>query len=795
MRMHPRPSAWLDDFRRDARCGLRNLRRYPGAAVVAIASLAAGIGATSVTLTIRNAVFHKPPAEYRDALQLSRVQVDRREQRIHPFGSSVPGPLFAIWNDAFGPSIAASSAGARGDRDLRTQDRTIVVPQRVVTPNLFRVLGAEPILGRTFADPGASTDAFTPIVLSYRVWQRAFDGRSDAVGQTVWLEREPFTVIGVMPEKFWYLDMNAPVWTSIDAARASTEEGVDVVLRRAAGATPAMLAAQLQHGLEEYEQRAGAQLHMRISEFKGSPLGYQVSFILPYVLGMAVLLTLLIACANVATLMIAQWTSREQEIAIRASIGASRWRIVRALLTESVILSSVAGVLGLCVAFAFSGWLRSRGGEMTFIDPSVDPATLLQTLAIAVLTGIVAGVAPALYETRRLQANPLRGMAGADRVRQRWRHALVVFEIAVTMGLLITASAMVDGFQRVMRGQLGFSTTSLMAVRVEEEKGVAAARVLEILGRLPGVASAAASTSIPLSAVGARESVAVDAAGTNAVPAERADITANFLDVLGVAMRVGRPFLAGEVSTSRVAIANEALAIRLFPGRSAVGETVWIGGSPYDVIGVAADYSVNPLRPVGDELRVFLPLDRDSRQHPRLGFLVRAESDPAPLVEVVRRQIRDEGAGTVLGSNTLDQVRRVVGSEILIGTAPLFPLIGIGMLLTTAGVYGVLAFALTRRARELAIRVAIGATGRDLTRLIAVHTLRLVLIGSVAGLAVTFALVSLVRSGGGAGSVFDPPMHAFIIPVVIVLAIGAITTWLPARRASRIDPVVLLRSL
>jgi len=200
------------------------------------------------------------------------------------------------------------------------------------------------------------------------------------------------------------------------------------------------------------------------------------------------------------------------------------------------------------------------------------------------------------------------------------------------------------------------------------------------------------------------------------------------------------------------------------------------------------------LRPLGDELRVFIPLDRDSRQHSRLGFLVRAPSDPAPLVDVVRRQIRDEGAGTVLGSHTLEQSRRVGGSEILVGTAPLVPLIGIGMLLTTAGIYGVLAFALTRRARELAIRVAIGATGQDLARLIAVHTLRLVLIGSAAGLASTFALVSMVRAGGGAGSIFDPPLHAFIIPVAIVLAIGAATTWLPARRASRIDPVVLLRS-
>ena len=793
-RMHRRVSVWLEDFRRDVRVGVRNLRRYPGAAAIAIASLAAGIGATSVTLTIRNAVFYKPPASYREPSQLSLVQVDRREQRIRPMGSPVPGPLFAIWSDAFGSSIAASP-GPRGDRDLRTSDRTITVPYRAVTPNLFRVLGAEPILGRTFVDPGTAAETLTPVILSHHVWRRAFDGRPDAIGQTIWLDREPHTVIGVMPERFWFLTMNAPVWTSIDARRASAEETVDVVVRRDAATTPAMLTAQLQRGLDDYEQRVSANLQLRVSGVAGTPLANQVAIVLPYVLGMSVLLTLLIACANVATLMIAQWTSREHEIAIRASIGASRWRIVRSLLTESVLLSSIAGVLGVCATIALSGWMRSLGGEATFIDPSVDPRIFIQTLAIAGLTGIVAGVAPALYETRRLQTNPLRSMAGADRVRQRWRHALVVFEIAVTMALLVTASAMIDGFQRAMRAQVGFSSTPLMSVRIENSKGVPTTKVLDVLNRLPGVAGTAASTSVPLSGGSSRERVATDAAGTNAVAVERADITSNFLDVLGVPMRAGRAFSAIDAPHGRIVIASESLARRLFPDRTAIGETVWLGTTPYDIVGIAADYSGNPMRALGDELRLFLPLARDSSDVQRVSFLVRAQSDPASLVEPARRQLKDEGVGTVVNANTLDQFVRVVGSEILAGTVPLFPLIAIGMLLTSAGIYGVLAFALTRRARELAIRVAVGATGHDLARLIAVQTVRLVLVGAGAGLAGTLALVAVVRSSGGAGSIFDPSFYAFLAPLAIVLTIGALTTWLPARRASRVDPVVLLRSL
>jgi ABC-type antimicrobial peptide transport system permease subunit len=439
-------------------------------------------------------------------------------------------------------------------------------------------------------------------------------------------------------------------------------------------------------------------------------------------------------------------------------------------------------------------WILSRGDDVAFFDFTIDLRILFQTMAIALVTGMVAGVGPALYETRRLHTNPLRSITGADRVRQRWRHALVVFEIVVTMALLVTATAMIDAYQRARRTDVGFSTRPLMALRVEDARGVGATHVLEVLDGLPGVASAAASTSIPMTTTGPRERMATDAAGANGVTAERVDITPEFFNVLGVSLRAGRLFSTADSPAAGTAIASEALAARLFPGGSALGAQVWIGSSPYDIVGITADYASNPLRSSGEEPRLFLPLARDSKEVTRLGFLVRAANDPAPLVQGARRSVRDAGAGTVLSANTLDQIALVIGQEILVGTTPLVPLIAIGILLTSAGIYGVLAFALTRRARELAIRVAIGASGGDLARLIAFYTLRLVMLGSVLGLGATFALVALVRSSGGAGSIFDPPLHAFLVPLGIVLAIGAIVTWLPARRAFRVDPVVLLRT-
>jgi len=327
--------------------------------------------------------------------------------------------------------------------------------------------------------------------------------------------------------------------------------------------------------------------------------------------------------------------------------------------------------------------------------------------------------------------------------------------------------------------------------RIENPGGVPVARVIDVARSLPGVQAVAASTAIPLGASGERVHVAVTANGDAAVATERAAIGPAFFPTLGVAMRAGRPFAATEVSEARTAIVNEALARRLFPGRSAVGTTVWIGNVSYDVVGLVADYANNPFRELNASPRIFVPLPDDPR---RMTFLVRA-ADPDGLVQVLRREMRQAAIGNqVSGTYTLDEVRRASGQEMLVGTAPLFPLIGVGVLLTTAGIYGVLAFAVARRARELAVRVAIGASSQDLVRLITMHTLRLVATGATLGIGLTFGLSRVVRAAGGAGSVFDPPLSAFLVPIGVIVVIAVLATWLPTRRAAAIDPVKMLRT-
>jgi putative ABC transport system permease protein len=747
---------------------------------------------------VRDVIFRKPPPAYGRPQQLSRIQVGRPDRPIMPIGSYVTGELFQTWSATLGPAIAAATP-PRGLKDVRTADRTDAVPVRSATPTFFSVLEVTPALGGTFTQSPPSASSAPAAMLSHRLWQRLFDGRTDVVGRELWIENRPYTVAGVLPERFWFSEMNAPIWIPIDPNTLAAEERLEVVARRPAGITHDALAAQLQGGLTAYANTRPAaerEMRLKVSGLEGTPMGGAMSLLLPYVLGASALLTLVIACANVAILIIAQWTSREHEIAIRASLGASRGRIVRALLTESMLLAACGGALGVLATFALRGVLLHRThGEAAFFDLSVDPGVLLQSAAITLLSGIVVGIAPALYETRRLHANPLTTIASSDRVRQQWRHALVVLEITVTIALLVETGGMIGGYQRTIAAAMGFDRRPLLSASVENTGGVAAARLLEALTRIPGVASAAASTSIPYTAYARQQPIATDAAGSDAVKAEQAAISPSFFSVLDVPLRAGRAFTSRDSSTSRTAIVNDALASRLFPGRDAVGERVWIAHASYDIVGVVADYGNHWFEIAHAAPKLFLPLPADATALKRLPVVVRAAGDPAPLKQAVRRELRDAAAGNVVtGMFTFDEITDVAAEEMLVGTAPLVPLIAIGMLLTMAGVYGVLAFAIARRSRELAVRVAIGATAADLIRLVTAHSARLLMTGTVLGIGLTFALSRIVRASGGAGSIYDPPWPAFVVPILIVAVIGALATWIPSRRALKINPAVLLRT-
>jgi putative ABC transport system permease protein len=792
---------WLDHLVQDFRFAARSVAKYPVAAGVAVISLAGGIGATTAALTIRDVVFRKPPALYRAPGELSKLQVGSPANPIRPLGSLVPGPLFSIWREAHVGATLAAATPAR-IKDVRTADRTESVRVRSVTPELFAVLGVNPAMGSTFGPgerPAFPSRDQSPAVLSYRVWQFMFGGRTDAIGQPIWIDNQPFVVAGVLPERFWFSSMDSAVWTRLDAAVAASEAGLEVVARREPGVTPAALESRLQTWLAAYTSTLPAserQMQLKASGVEGTPLGHMVPLAIPWMLGTAVLLTLLIACANVAILVIAQWTAREHEIAIRASLGASRSRIVRALVTESVVIATLGGLVGVGATMALRGLMVRNGGPfLRLYDLSIDPRILFQSVLITILTGVVSGIGPALLETRRLHGNPIRTLSSSDRVRQRWRHTLVVMEIAVTVALLVVTGSMVTIYRDQLKQDVGYRTHPLIAMRVENSAGVPTSRILEVVKQMTGVAAAAASTSVPFMASGPLEQVSADAAGARGLRAERGSIDPDYFRTIDVPMRAGRAFTSSDSAETRTAIVNEPLAARLFPEGDAIGRQVWISGVPYEVVGVVAQYLNATLQPRERDPKVFVPLATRATDAKSMTFVVRASGEPSPVATAMRREIRNAAAGNVVGSLfTLDQVIATGSQETLVGTAPLVPLIATGMLLTAAGIYGVLAFAIARRSKELALRVAIGASSREVVRLVTLHSVRLVAMGTTAGIGATFALGRIVRASGGGGSFLDPRWPAFVIPVAIITVIGALATWVPSWRALKINPAVLLRA-
>ncbi len=385
-------------------------------------------------------------------------------------------------------------------------------------------------------------------------------------------------------------------------------------------------------------------------------------------------------------------------------------------------------------------------------------------------------------------------LSTSDRYRQRWRHALVVVEITVTIALLVETGGMINGYQRTIDAEMGFDRRPLLGAQVENTGGVRVAQTLDVVKAVPGVASAAAATAVPYMSPGVKARIRPDLAAAGDVAADRIAASPGFFATLGVPIRDGRDFTATDTAASRIAVINETLARQLFAERGAVGSRVLVGSDAYDIVGVVGDYASFPMQ-LRATPKLIVPLSLDGTTGKSVQLVVRAAGDPAPLVQTLRREIRRGVAGAMVGSAfTYDEWTRVGAEELLIGTAPLVPLIAIGMLLTTAGIYGVLAFAIARRSRELAVRVAIGATGRDLVRLVTAHSARLVLIGTACGIGLTFALSRIVRASGGAGSVYDPDWPAFAVPVAIVAVIGALATWIPSRRALRINPAVVLRN-
>lgn len=788
---------WLDNLTQDIRGAIRGVARYPVAFAIAVISLGAGIGAATSTLVVRDAVFLAPPLLYADPEALASIAVSTPQRARGP----VPAGLYRQWlqDEALAGGLAAGRSPTL--RDVSVGERMDSAGVRAVTAELFSRLGVAPVLGVDFDEWPDGAQA--PAILSHAAWHRLLGGRTDVVGLPIWIDGEPHTIVGVMPERFWFAAMDGPVWTRLDVATLSADAPLDVVMRRPPGFTPEAMAEHLRSGADSYAARQSVgsrDLRVRVDPMAGTPLGQQVGPMVILLLSSAVLLTLLIACTNVAVLMMAQWTTREHELAIRASLGGARGRLVRALLTESMLVALAGGLLGVCLTLALRGVLVRNSAFARFFDFSIDPWVWAQCALTTIGAGLLTGIAPALYETRRLHAHPLQGVRGGDGVRQRWRHALVIFEIATTVALLVVTAAMLGSYRRTVNGDPGFDTHPLLNLLVESSPAVPIEQILERVRGTPGVVDAEAATVVPYFAAGPQQAVASDTAHGTLLNAERVAAGPRYFATLGVALTAGRAFTDRDVAGAPpVVVVNDVLAAALWPGTSPIGRVAWIDGAPHQIVGVVAGYAHNALRQ--PRPTIILPLAQAPNVPTRLQILVRTRmslaadtdwrSTPSPFVQTLRRNISALGTGTVRVT-TMDQIIAITGQEILVGTFPLAPLILTALLLTAAGIYGVLAFAVTRRATELAVRVAVGATRADVLRLVMRHSLRLLCIGMTCGVGATFALTRVAQGRGG---MFDSPgWQIFAIPVFVIMVIGVMATLIPMRSAIQIDSARLLRT-
>jgi putative ABC transport system permease protein len=799
--------------------------KRPGFTAAAIISLALGIGATTTIFSVVNAVLLRS-LPYDDAERLVVLWETNAQQiaavmKIQDHSLVAPGN-FTDWaqqSSAFEGMAAARSVSYNwtgGERPER-------VPGASVTPNLFSVLGVRPVLGRAFLPEEAEAGRGRVVVLSEGLWQRRFGADPNIIGKALTLNNESFSVVGVMskecqyPEKaeLWVLARGGmpepPGAATPNAAISRTNHYLTVVARLKPGAALAQAQAELntisgrlQQQYPDTNKEAGARAVSIHEELVGD-----VRPALLILLGV-VGFVLLIACANVANLMLARSIARQRELSLRTALGASRMRIVRQLLTESLLLGLVGGLLGLFLAYwgvhllvAFSPADIPRVNEV-----SVDGQALLWTILLSLLSGLLAGLAPALQTSRPNLGEVIKegGKGAGVGVRhQRMRGLLVVAEVALTLLLLTGAGLLLKSFMRLQQVDPGFDARNVLTMRValpgyrysgEEQFARFGSELLERLKGVPGVSAAAMTTALPLSQVESAMSFRVEGkAGppTGSEPiANWRSVSPDYFRALGIPLLRGRAFAEPDGKDAPgVVIINESMARGAFPGEEALGQRLVVGAEtkPREVVGIVRDVRHTALKEE-PKPEMYVPY----LQAPRAAFTlvarttVKPESLTSSVTGAVQSVDKDQ---PVYNVKTMEEFRSESVAQSRFNTYALSIFAAIALVMAAVGIYGVMAYSVTQRTNELGIRIALGAQPGDVLRLVIKQGMILSLLGIVIGLVASLALTRVMASllyGVGATDLLT-----FVTVSSALALIALAASYLPARRATRVDPMVALR--
>ena len=802
---------WLERLIQDARYAARSLRRAPVFAATAILTLALGIGVTTAMFTVVRSVL------------------------LRPLPFAAPGELYAVSHvpqrllGIFGPSMpegeygkfARLSSSFRSTATFRTYPATLLgageparIPVAAVTPGFFATLGVRPRFGRDFAAGNDESGADGSAIISASLWQERFAGDTTVLGRSVTIEGYRKTIVGVMPDGFDF-PRHSQAWVPLVVSSGGRNGRMQFVVGRLApNATLVRAAAELSAFARNEDGASPADRREHtvagVVPLRDALVGSVRTPLVVFSIGVGLLL--LIACANVSNLMLMRGTTRRHELGIRTALGAGRGRLVRQMLTESIVLSGIGGALGLGIGLAGVRLLMvllPPGGLPRAEEIHVDPMVIAACAILCTLAGLLAGTLPAISESRR---DPREAMNDAIRTTGRagFRRLFVMIETSLSLVLLIGAGLMIRSFERLRSVDLGFTPDGLVTATLdlpetryrtaESARGVTS-RLLARIGAIPGVRAVAAVNWLPLDST----YVSGDFTLRNGRPlppdymALKPCVSAGYFGVMGIRVREGRGFLpSDDASSERVVVISQSMARTLWPNGDAIGEQLSFADKPgpgdwMRIVGVVDDVTRDgPGRPPMPAL--YRPVAQVEQLFfiNHLTFVARTADDPTRVIGAMRAAIYGVDPEQPIGSiATMDSHVGAVMAEPRFRSIVVIAFSGMALVMAAVGIYGVLAYAVTERTRELGIRIALGASPRSIVR----HTLAAVtasaIPGVLVGLVTALAAAKLVSSYLFEIRPTDPVTYATASALVLLIAFAAGLG--PARRAGRVDPLIVMK--